>query len=212
MAGYFLFFRCWPGFTKPFPFEQFNALPDDELGSALDSFAREQLRLPEIRERVRQAITRGKRRHTEWVEKVKEQSKQRTGGPASATPALSPRKNFRQERWEWIRCADRTDPLVCRLGAYLGWWKREVVGQALGWPAVWFCFAFPGVGGVFGQGTASAARPGLQNPCGWVPHESAVWFHFGRWAVACATGINLALHQGDSDDREPPCKVGNSRY
>ena len=52
MAEYFVFFRCWPGFSDPFPIEQFNGLPDEEVGPALKSFAQEQLKLPDVRAKV----------------------------------------------------------------------------------------------------------------------------------------------------------------
>ncbi len=40
MPGFYLYFRCWPGFTDHFPFEKFNGLPDSEIQEALDKFAR----------------------------------------------------------------------------------------------------------------------------------------------------------------------------
>lgn len=40
MPGFYLYFRCWPGFTDRFPFDKFNGLPDTEIRGALDKFAR----------------------------------------------------------------------------------------------------------------------------------------------------------------------------
>ena len=89
MAGCYVFFRCWPGFTEPFPFERFNALPDDELASALDAFAREQLRLPEVRGQIKEKA-RGRRRR--FIEAIMKQSKRRMGGASSVSiRRLTPR-------------------------------------------------------------------------------------------------------------------------
>jgi hypothetical protein len=43
-------------------------------------------------------------------------------------------------RWAAVRHADRTDPLVCRLGAYLGWWGQggTLIGRKVGFPIIWF--------------------------------------------------------------------------
>lgn len=136
MAGYYVFFRCWPGFTEPFPFERFNGLSEEELGSALESFAIEQLQTAEVRGRIKQ-IGRQRRGRFPDTAALKRQSSKRMVGPA--TPALSPRKSVRQEHWERVRCADRKDPLVCRLGAYLGWWHSEIVGlSGPVVPRIWF--------------------------------------------------------------------------
>lgn len=137
MAGYFLFFRCWPGLTEPFPFEQFNALPDDDLAPALDCFAREQLRLPKVREGIKKEAGRRRRRFTDAIKK---QSAMRLGGGRAPLSRSGPQVSFRQMRWTRVRQAERKDPLICRLAAYLGWWTHEKVnGHAVGFPAVWFC-------------------------------------------------------------------------
>jgi len=139
MAGYYVFFRCWPGFTEAFPFDRFNALPDDKVADALNSFAQEQLRLPEVRERVKKEARRRRRR---FIEAIKAQSRRRTGGPAlgGAAHGITQQKLV-QTRWGAVRHSERrTDPLVCRLGAYLGWWRRDrrIIGEDVGFPAVWF--------------------------------------------------------------------------
>jgi len=134
MAGYFLFFRCWPGFTEPFPFERFNALPDDELGSALNFFAREQLRLPEVRAGIKQEA---KRRRQKLLAGIRRQSRRRMGG--GPVPGAGRRIPKREWYWPRIRGADRTDPLTCRLGAYLGWWHSGIVGlSGPVVPRIWF--------------------------------------------------------------------------
>ena len=50
---YFVWFRCWPGFSESFPFKQFNGLSDEELGPAMESFAREYLRSPDGRKQIK---------------------------------------------------------------------------------------------------------------------------------------------------------------
>jgi len=142
MAEYFLFFRCWPGFSDPFPFERFNALPDDELPSALEVFARERLR--EERKRIKE-VARGRRREfANTINAMKRQSRMRMG-IGQALPACKSGHqviSLRQRRWERVRRADRKDPLVCRLGAYLGWCTdKKVNGPAVWFPAVWFCLS-----------------------------------------------------------------------
>jgi DNA-binding CsgD family transcriptional regulator len=136
MARYFVFFRCWPGFKEPFPFEEFNGLSDKELPAALELFARKQLRSAEVRERIKRAW---KRRGKAFTEAIMRQSSRRLGGGPIPSRDARPALSFHQMRWKRIRRADREDLLVCRLGAYLGWWSGEKLARtdAVG-PRVWF--------------------------------------------------------------------------
>ena len=137
MAGYFVFFRCWPGFREPFPFEDFNGLSDAELTTALDSFATEQVRTAAVRDRIKEV---GKQRRRRFNSALKKQSFRRLGGGPSPGSEKKPRVSGRQMRWRRVRCADRKDPLVCRLGAYLGWWRSEIRDQTAPCrPRAWVC-------------------------------------------------------------------------
>lgn len=39
MSDFYVFFRMWQHFTKRFPFDDFNSLPDTEIYDALDEYA-----------------------------------------------------------------------------------------------------------------------------------------------------------------------------
>ncbi len=41
MPEFYVYFRCWRGFTDAFPFEQFATLPDDEIERAVTESAKE---------------------------------------------------------------------------------------------------------------------------------------------------------------------------
>ena len=135
MAECFLFFRCWPGFNDSFPVDRFNALTDEELTAALESFAKGELGRSEIREQVKQVA---KRRRQKLIAALRRQAHRVTGGGGSV-PGSGRRIPKREWYWPQIRRADRTDPLVCRLGAYLGWWSNCGRDKfcAFG-PRVWF--------------------------------------------------------------------------
>ena len=135
MAGYFVFFRCWPGFAESFPFDRFNALPDDKVADALDSFAREQLRLPGVRGQVKQEA---RRRRRSYIKGTKAQSEKRMGGPSAGAGRRWTHHESVQKRWRIVRRSERTDPLVCRLGAYLGWWQSVIIGLTGPTPRTWF--------------------------------------------------------------------------
>ena len=133
MAECFLFFRFWPGFTDSFPVDQFNSLADDELQGALELFAKEEIRRPEVREEVKQEA---KRRSRKLKAAILRQSRRRTG---PTVPGAGRRIPKREWYWPRIRGASRTDPLICRLGAYRGWWNggRRGTSAEFG-PLVWF--------------------------------------------------------------------------
>jgi len=42
--GYYVFFRCWPGFSKEFPFEIFDKISDADIDEQIDDYAREWFR------------------------------------------------------------------------------------------------------------------------------------------------------------------------
>jgi hypothetical protein len=67
MSGYSLFFRCRPGFTKPFPFERFDGFSDESLDSALKSCAREQLQSTEVQEQIRSIARKRRREYLEII-------------------------------------------------------------------------------------------------------------------------------------------------
>ena len=137
MTDCFLFFRCWPGFSEPFPFEQFNALPDDELLRALDGFVGEQIQIPGVRKQIKE-VGRGRRRR--FVNALNDKWKRRSPGSKPVTRWMG--HAFRQKCWRRVRGAGREDPKVCRLGAYLGWWTyTKVNGRLVGFPVVWFCLS-----------------------------------------------------------------------
>lgn len=137
MADYFLYFRCWPGFSEPFPFEQFNALPDDELPRALGGFAGEQLQIPRVRKQIKEV---GRDRRRRFVNSLNDKWKRRSPGNKAVTRWMG--HAVRQKCWRRVRGAGREDPLVCRLGSYLGWWTdTKVNGRAVGFPMVWFCLS-----------------------------------------------------------------------
>ena len=43
-TGFYVFFRCWPGFNGEFDFDQFNHLPDDAIEDAVAAYAEEWLK------------------------------------------------------------------------------------------------------------------------------------------------------------------------
>jgi len=133
MAAYYVFVRCWPGFTEPFPFEQFNSLTEEELGPALEAFAREQLRAHGVRAQIKQRV---KQRRRNRVSALVKQSK-RLLGP-SPQPKSGRRVDIREIR-RMIGLPDRKLPLVCQLGDYLGWYRPWTTGDVGDWPSrVWF--------------------------------------------------------------------------
>ncbi len=132
MAAYYLFFRCWPGFTEQFPIDRFNALSDDELPKALDDFAREQLR--SRKEEIRDI--RRKRKRDLYIALRRQAKRVLHGHPSGRSEKLT-------RRWFWdrIRRASRYgNPLVCRVGGYLGWWRGRKChfGDRAAGPRVWF--------------------------------------------------------------------------
>ena len=135
MAAYYLFFRCWPGFTEQFPIDRFNALSDDELPDALDTFAQEQLHANKSTiKRVRAE------RKRQLLEAMKRQSRSVLPGPRGPIPRSGARmgRGFIYQR---IRRAPRKGtPLVCRVGGYLGWWRggKCHFGDRVAGPRVWF--------------------------------------------------------------------------
>lgn len=135
MSDCFLYFRLWPGFTDPFPVDRFNGVADDQdLLQALDDYARGELARPEIRLQVKQVAST---RRKNLLAGLKWQSARRS--PAGFGNA-SVRKRLTKRDWYWprIRHADRRDPLVCRLGAYLGWWQKRWDESFPFGPRVWF--------------------------------------------------------------------------
>ena len=122
MSDCFLYFRLWPGFTDPFPVDRFNGIANDQdLLQALDDYALGEIARPEIRLQVKQVAST---RRKNLLARLKRQSARRS--PAGFGNA-SVRKRLTKRDWYWprIRHADRRDPLVCRLGAYLGWWQKR---------------------------------------------------------------------------------------
>ncbi len=134
-TGYFLYFRLWPGFKEPFPVDRFDAVADDQdLERALDDYARKELGRLEVRDLVKKVA---RTRREKLRAGVLQQSKRvRSVGLSKA----SVRKRLTKREWYWpiIRHADRTDPLVCRLGAYLGWWQKRWNELLPFGPRVWF--------------------------------------------------------------------------
>ena len=120
MSGCFLYFRCWPGFTDPFPFERFNSLSDEELGHDLDSYAREQLGNPEVCTQIEQ-------RRQDRISATRRQAQRVLASRTGSTARLCR-----------ITQADRGLPLICRLGRQLGWWRPAIVGISGPGSKVWF--------------------------------------------------------------------------
>jgi len=119
MSEYFIFFRRWQGFREPFPFDRFDGVSDQDLGPALGSYCREQIRDQEVRQRLKGALRKAREETTSWL---------REDYPRDTISKLW-RKDLRGRK-NW--------PLVCRLGAYLGWWSgpRDINPS---WnPRVWF--------------------------------------------------------------------------
>lgn len=136
MSDCFLFFRLWPGFTDPFPVDRFNAIAADaDLARALDSYAREEIGRPEVRHRIKQ-VAKTRRRNS--LAAIRKQSASRM---MVGSPAVGVRKRLTKRDWYWprIRQAKHRDPLVCRLGAYLGWWREAWSDSSPFGSRVWFC-------------------------------------------------------------------------
>ncbi len=129
MANCFLFFRLWPGFSEPFPFDRFDGFAkDEELFQALNSYAREEIGRPEVRRQIKQTA---KKRRRELLAALRKRR-----GVYANRPAGFPNRPTRQLSERDL--SERRDPLVCRLGAYLGWW-RGVGDDPLPFGArVWF--------------------------------------------------------------------------
>ncbi len=135
MSDCFLYFRLWPGFTDSFPVDRFNGIANDQdLLQALDDYARGELARPEIRLQVKQVASR---RRTNLLAGLKRKSALRSPAGFRTT---SVRKRLTKRDWYWprVRHADRRDPLVCRLGAYLGWWQKRWDESFPFGPRVWF--------------------------------------------------------------------------
>ena len=129
MVSYLVCFRCWPGFSEQFPFEHFDDVSDEELPAALDAYARELLRDSETRAKIKDV---GKQRLKDFNTKIKWHS-----GKDSLPSRRLVRKSLRRERWNRVRRTDRDTPLVCRVGAYFGWWEMGIVGHPLPTQRVW---------------------------------------------------------------------------
>ncbi len=138
---YFLFSRLWPGFSNPFPFDQFNSLGEDVIEGELDLWAKEQYesRLPEIEE-IRCKRLAGHRARLE------KQSKQRLGSSFRHGPQKSAsisHEEYRRRGWGVDTCTT----LVQEVGSYLGWFRslgsfrdydkriddKQEAGYYLGW-------------------------------------------------------------------------------
>ncbi len=127
MADCFLFFRLWPGFDfAGFPVDRFNAIADDDqLSKALESWARKESKRREVRRQIEQpAIARGKDHLA---------AAQRRRGVMASRP-----EGFRKNAAGRQPEAKRAEPLVCRLGADLGWWRRVGDDPLPFGPRVWF--------------------------------------------------------------------------
>ncbi len=128
MADCFLFFRCWPGFSEPFPFDRFDGFAkDDELLQALNSWAREEIRRPEARRAI---MLVARWRKQEWLAEIQKRRGTyagRPGRPRSSTSRRSAPRHVtsRDVYWPRIRQPDRPEPLICRFGADLGWWREK---------------------------------------------------------------------------------------
>lgn len=141
MADCFLFLRCWPGFSEPFPFDRFDGIAgDEELSRALDSWAREEIRRPEARRAIMQVARLRKQRYLAGIQKRRGAYAGRPGRPRNDTSGSSfwTCGTERDVYWPRIRQPERPEPLVCRFGADLGWW-RQVGTESLPFgPRVWF--------------------------------------------------------------------------
>lgn len=119
---YFVFFRSWPGFTAPFPFERFNALPDGKIGPALFAYAREERKRPGVWKQLREK-TRG-----EWQEFIRDYSEGLDATNRKKLPYL----------WRKFHDDGYHNLMVCRLGHHLGWWKKPEKQNWVWSPRVWF--------------------------------------------------------------------------
>ena len=133
MADCFLFFRFWPGFSDPFPVDRFNSIADSDLPRALELYAREEIGRPEVRHRIKETA---KARRRNVIDGVKRQSSRRLGAPRNRPVGRLAKRDW---YWPQIRRAERKDPLVCRLGAYQGWWQKRWFESLPFGPQVWFC-------------------------------------------------------------------------
>jgi len=137
MSGCFLFFRFWPGFDfDQFPVDLFNGIADEDLPAALACYAGEEIRRPEVRHRIKEVV---KARRQKLIAGFRKESASRMMVGARD---VGVRKRLTKRDWYWprIRRAERGDLLVCRLGAYLGWWQKgEAWSESLPFgPQVWF--------------------------------------------------------------------------
>lgn len=96
MPGFYLYFRCWPGFTDRFPFDKFNGLPDTEIQGALDKFARHWITKNQAKLDAREEVHR----------------RRDLGQPMTPTKG---RKNAASERTR------RRVPLIYEIGSLAGW-------------------------------------------------------------------------------------------
>jgi len=145
VADCFLFFRFWPGFSEPFPFDRFNGIAkDEELSQALDSWAREEIRRPEARRAIMQVA---RWRKQEWRARLAATQKRR--GVVASRPGRFPndasrrspgtrRLTERDVYWPRIRQPERPEPLICRFGFDLGWWRQVWDDPIPFGPRVWF--------------------------------------------------------------------------
>ena len=113
MERYYIFFRCWEHFAPDFdfPFEKFDDLPDDEIGDAVEAYAKDWHRdhPAELDKRWRDETER------KLVE-LDKRSKQRTAQPGV---------RYRTRRNEPTQLLEPTQDcsLGCRVAYEAGWLK-----------------------------------------------------------------------------------------
>jgi len=87
MAAIFMFFRVWRGFPDSFPFDRFNRLSDEELESALQSYAMELAQTPEVQDQV-------KRDQKAFVDRLREAETKFLSGRSREPPGSKPLGSF----------------------------------------------------------------------------------------------------------------------
>lgn len=107
MQQYYVFFRCWPGFREPFPFQRFNNLSDEVLVQALDQYVTESLQEPGGKQRIRRVF---RKRRDEVLEYF-----------ASVAPRQSIAGRWRRH----LGGLRENTSCIRRLGSYLGWYSQE---------------------------------------------------------------------------------------
>jgi hypothetical protein len=123
-SGYYVFFRCWQYFTDPFPFDEFNNLPDNQIIKAIEAHAQSWWRENEAlaREQI-------KTQRMELEKEIKERAMQRSPRPGESFTSRSHDKKPMQlpARYQTPKPGEIPSPAV--IAQIAGWFTADKFGD-----------------------------------------------------------------------------------